>query len=198
MKKVVQIILLVAIVVLAYFLVRSIQEPIKFKEEKDFRKELSVQKLKDIRAAEIAFRSVHKRYTGSFDTLVNFIENGQLAIVKMIPDPNDTTFTKSILDTIGFTPVKDTLFADRPDFDAAKISVIPNSGGERYKLEAGFVEKSKIQIPVFQASALWTQILKGMDEQTIINENAKLEVNDLFPGLYVGSMEESSTDGNWE
>ena len=96
MKKVVQIILLVAIVVLAYFLVRSIQEPIKFKKEKDFRKELSVQKLKDIRAAEIAFRSVHKRYTGSFDTLVNFIENGQLAIVKMIPDPNDTTFTKSI------------------------------------------------------------------------------------------------------
>ncbi|MGI6718715.1 MAG: hypothetical protein ACOX4D_06190 [Bacteroidales bacterium] len=198
MKKVVHFVLIVVIVVLAVLLVKSIQKPIKFNKEKEFRKELSVQKLKDIRAAQIAFRSVNKRYTGSFDTLVDFIEHGQLAIVKMIPDPTDTTFTRSILDTIGYTLVKDTLFADRPDFDASKLSIIPNSGGEKYKLEAGTIEKSKIQIPVFRAEALWTQILKGMDEQSIINDNAKLEVNGLFPGLYVGSMEESSTDGNWE
>ena len=53
-------------------------------------------------------------------------------------------------------------------------------------------------IPVFQCSALNTQILKGMDEQTIYNEDAKLKINDRFPGLMVGSMEEPSTDGNWE
>ncbi|MDD3151621.1 MAG: hypothetical protein PHE45_01810 [Bacteroidales bacterium] len=121
-----------------------------------------------------------------------------MAVVKMIPDPEDTTFRKSILDTIGFINVYDTLFSSREDFKLENIKYIPHSGGQEFKLEAGHIEKSKILIPVFQASALNTQILKGMDEQTIYNEDTKLTVNDRFPGLTVGSMEEASTDGNWE
>ncbi|MDD4142141.1 MAG: hypothetical protein PHR20_05050 [Bacteroidales bacterium] len=198
-KTLVQIFLLLLIGALVFFVVHSIMKPVKFTREKSFRYELTVQRLKDIRSAEVAYRSVNKKYSGSFDTLINFISTGELAIVKMIPDPNDTTFRRSIIDTIGFISVIDTLYKNRTDFDPANIRYVPNTNrSEQFVLEAGFVEKSKIMIPVFKASALNTQILKGMDEQTIYNEDAKLKVNDMFPGLFVGSMEEASTDGNWE
>ncbi|MDR2083625.1 MAG: hypothetical protein LBP67_01345 [Bacteroidales bacterium] len=197
-KTIIQIALLVVIVVLTILLVRSIMEPVKFTQEKKFRYDLAIQKLKDIRAAETAYRAVNKQYTGSFDTLINFVKHGEMAIIKMIPDPTDTTFRKSIMDTIGYIPIMDTLFKNRVDFVPENMKYIPNSGGQMFTLEAGFTEKSKIMIPVFRASALNTQILNGMDEQTIYNEDTKLMVNDLFPGLYVGSMTEASTDGNWE
>ena len=197
-KVIIEIILAIVIVGLAILVVRSIMKPVKFKQEKDFRYETTIQRLKDIRDSEGAFRTINRRYTASFDTLINFVKNGKIYVVKMVPDPHDTTFRKSILDTIGMIPVLDTLFKNRKEFNADNLRFIPYSGGQEFKLEAGFVEKSKIQMPVFQCSALNTQILKGMDEQAVYNEDSQLKVNDKFPGLIVGSMNEPSTDGNWE
>ena len=197
-RIIVEIVLAVIIVLLGIAVYRSIMKPVKFTNEKSFREEQTIQKLKDIRDAEMAFRAINKRYTASFDTLIDFIDNGNLYIVKMVPDPTDTTFRRSILDTIGTTRVKDSLFKNRENFNPDNIKFIPFSKGEIFKLEAGYVEKSKIMIPVFQCSALYTQMLKGLDEQMVINENAKLSKNDKFQGLLVGSMDEPSTDGNWE
>lgn len=200
MKKrlIIEVVLAIVIVGLVIMVIRSVMEPVKFKSEKDFRYENTIQRLKDIRDVEIAFKTINRRYTSDFDSLINFAKEGNLYIVKMVPDPTDTTFRRSILDTIGTVPVMDTLFKNRENFNPENLRYIPHSEGQIFKLEAGFVEKSKIMIPVFQCSALNTQILKGMDEQTIYNEDAKLKINDRFPGLMVGSMEEPSTDGNWE
>lgn len=200
MKKrlIIEVVLAIVIVGLVIMVIRSVMEPVKFKSEKDFRYENTIQRLKDIRDVEIAFKTINRRYTSDFDSLINFAKEGNLYIVKMVPDPTDTTFRRSILDTIGTVPVMDTLFKNRENFNPENLRYIPHSAGQIFKLEAGFVEKSKIMIPVFQCSALNTQILKGMDEQTIYNEDAKLKINDRFPGLMVGSMEEPSTDGNWE
>lgn len=200
MKKrlIIEVVLAIVIVGLVIMVIRSVMEPVKFKSEKDFRYENTIQRLKDIRDVEMAFKTINRRYTSDFDSLINFAKEGNLYIVKMVPDPTDTTFRRSILDTIGTVPVMDTLFKNRENFNPENLRYIPHSEGQIFKLEAGFVEKSKIMIPVFQCSALNTQILKGMDEQTIYNEDAKLKINDRFPGLMVGSMEEPSTDGNWE
>lgn len=200
MKKrlIIEVVLAIVIVGLVIMVIRSVMEPVKFKSEKDFRYENTIQRLKDIRDVEIAFKTINRRYTSDFDSLINFAKEGNLYIVKMVPDPTDTTFRRSILDTIGTVPVMDTLFKNRENFNPENLRYIPHSEGQVFDLKAGFVEKSKIMIPVFQCSALNTQILKGMDEQTVYNEDAKLKINDRFPGLMVGSMEEPSTDGNWE
>lgn len=197
-RAIIEIILALVIVGLIILIFRSVMAPVKFQNEKNFRYENTIQRLKDIRDAEGAYRTINKHYTADFDSLINFVKTGDLYIVKMVPDPTDTTFRRSILDTIGMVSVLDTIFKNRTDFNPDNMKYIPHSGGQIFKLEAGHVEKSKIQIPVFQCSALNKQILLGMDEQSIINEDAKLTVNDKFPGLMVGSMEEPSTDGNWE
>ena len=65
MKTVYQILLVVAIVLLTYFIYESIMNPIRFNRDKDRRYARTIDRLKDIRTAQIAYRSEHNKFTGS-------------------------------------------------------------------------------------------------------------------------------------
>jgi len=199
MKKIIlQIVLLVIIVFLVYKIYESVMEPVRFNKERDLRMTEVVQNLKDIRAAQLAYKSIYAKYSPTFDTLLDFVQKEEIPVVKMIPDPTDTTFSRSIMDTLGFISVRDSLFGSRPNFDVSTLPLIPYTDGDTFKLFSGVIERSKVMIQVFEAYAMNLQFLKGLDEQLINNYNDKLESTERFPGLKVGSMLEASTDGNWE
>ncbi|MEJ5301979.1 MAG: hypothetical protein HPY80_05980 [Bacteroidales bacterium] len=198
MKNVIRIVLGIAIVVLAYFIYESIMEPVRFEKQKSYRYGIIIQKLKDIREIEKFYKAANNKYTGSFDTLISFAFSDSIPVVKMIPDPNDTTFTRTISEVVGYTKVYDSLFGKRPDFKINELKVNPFNPQVPIKLEAGFIDKGGLKVPVFQASALNVDVLKGLDEQLIRNLDATLNNLNKFPGLKVGSMTEVSTDGNWE
>ena len=198
MKRVLQILLAIVIVALAYLVYDSIMKPVRFDQEKKFRTELVVERLKDIRSAQIVFKSQNRAYAGDFDTLIDFIKNNEIPVVKMIPDPNDTTFSRSILDTIGFVPEIDSLYKHRAGFKAENIRFVPKTNGKEFEMQADFIERSNVQVPVFEVRVTNLIFLDGLDEQMILNLNDKQETNNLFPGLKVGSLIEASTDGNWE
>ena len=197
-KTILQIALLIIAVFLAYLIYESVMRPVRFNKERNLRTEKIIQGLKDIRGAQIAYRSIHQRYTKSFDTLIAFVRTGEIPVVKMVPDPTDTTFTRSIRDTIGYIPVKDSLFANRPGYNLDNLRYIPSSSKEVYKMDAGQIERSKVMVNVFEAYALNQQFLKGLDPQLVNNYNDLLESTQRFPGIRVGSMEEATLDGNWE
>lgn len=197
-KLIIQVLLLAVIVVLVYLVYESVMEPVRFNKERDARMEEVVQNLKDIRSAQMAFKSIHGTYAPNFDTLLQFINEGEIPVVKMIPDPEDTTFTRSIMDTIAFINVYDSLFGKRTSFDLALLPIIPHSEGDTFEMSAGQIERSKVEIQVFEALSHNNQFLKGMDAQLVNNYSDLLESTDRFPGLKVGSMTEASTDGNWE
>ncbi|MGC8865295.1 MAG: hypothetical protein ACP5O2_06175 [Bacteroidales bacterium] len=198
MKNVIRIVLGIAIVVLAYFIYESIMEPVRFETQKKYRYGIIIQKLKDIREIEKFYKSAKNRYTGSFDTLFAFAYTDSIPVVKMIPDPNDTTFTRTISEIVGYTKVYDSLFGKRENFKIDDLKINPFNPEVPIKLEAGFIDKGGLKVPVFQASALNVDILKGLDEQLVRNLDATLTNLNKFPGLKVGSMTEVSTDGNWE
>ncbi len=198
MKIVIQLVLLVVIVVLGWFVYESIMEPVKFKEEKQAREEMVVQNLKDIRSAQYYYKHANKQYTDSFDSLVEFVKLGEIPVVKIIPDPEDTTFVRTINDTVGFVSVMDSLFGNRANFNVASLGIIPYSDGKFFELHSGSIERGGVEVAVFEAKAHYKTYLKGMDEQAIINIVAAKEDIERFPGLKVGSMTEPSTDGNWE
>ncbi|HNS17908.1 MAG TPA: hypothetical protein PKH94_04880 [Bacteroidales bacterium] len=197
-KTILQIVLLIVAVFLVYMIYESVQRPVRFNKERDIRTSEVIQSLKDIRGAQIAYRSIHQKYTKSFDTLIDFVKSGEIPVVKMVPDPTDTTFTRSIRDTIGYILVKDSLFSRKAGFDVNNLRYIPHSGGEMFHMDAGQIERSKVMVNVFEAYALNTQILKGLDAQLVSNFNDLLESTQRFPGIKVGSMEEATLDGNWE
>src|SRR6056297_1506524 len=84
MKTVLQIILALVIVGLGYGLYTSIQTPIEFRQVKQRRYDATIQKLKNIRTAQLAYKDEHGSFTGSFDTLINFVNTDSLRLVRAI------------------------------------------------------------------------------------------------------------------
>ena len=206
MKKstsiIINIALFAVVVFLAFEVVQSIQAPIKFGNEQKAREKEVVQRLIDIRDAEVQYKQANRQYTASFDSLIQFCQVAEIPIVNIIPDPTDTTFTRTINDTIGMIKVMDSLFGEhkRPGFNINDLRNVPFSNPTtEFEIEAGFITRSgSIQVPVFEVRTPYEVYLNGMDQQRVNNAKAEKESINRYAGLKVGSMEEASTDGNWE
>ena len=211
MKKglsiVINIILFAIILLLAWQVVKSIQAPIKFNNEQKARETKVVERLIDIRNAEVLYKNANNKYTNSFDSLIVFCQNAEIPIVKIVPDPTDTTFTRTINDTIGYVKVMDSLKAGRDNFNISDLKWVPFSQPQQnFELEAGTIQRNGIEIPVFEARTPYEVYLAnpGADfsekewNQRRDNVKAEKESINRYAGLKVGSMEEATTDGNWE
>ncbi|MDO4771722.1 hypothetical protein [Porphyromonas sp.] len=82
MKTIYKILLLIAIVGLAWVSVESIMNPIRFKKEKERREALIIAKLMDIRKAQIAYKQLFHRHAGSFEELIGWLNEGQIPTVR--------------------------------------------------------------------------------------------------------------------
>ena len=211
MKKgvniIINVVLFAIIVILALQVIKSIQAPIKFNKEQKLREAKVVERLIDIRNDEVLYKNANNKYTNNFDTLINFCQIAEIPIVNIIPDPTDTTFTRTINDTIGYVKVMDSIRGKRDYFNINEISFVPFSNPQqKYELEAGTISRNGIEIPVFEARTPYEVYLAtpGSDftekEWNQRRDNAKAEKESInrYAGMKVGSMEEASTDGNWE
>lgn len=196
---IINIALTVVAIFLAYLVYDSIRQPVVFESSKAERELKVVQNLKDIRSTQGLFKENYNRYTADFDSLIEFIRTGELPVVNIIPDPNDTTFTKTINDTVGYIKVGDSLFGKRPNFNVESLRYIPFSEPQQeFEIQAGYILRGGMNVPVFEVKAHYNTYLIGLDEQRIRNAAAQRENLDKYPGMKVGSMNEASVDGNWE
>jgi hypothetical protein len=90
MKKIVLYAGFIVVVVLAYVLFSNINNPIAFNKEYEIRKTKVVERLKEIRALQQAYRSVKGEYTSSFDTLENFYKTGKMQTLRSIGSMDDS------------------------------------------------------------------------------------------------------------
>ncbi len=209
MKTVIQIVLLIAIVGLAYLCYDSINSVIEFNRVHKLRTEANIEKLKDIRTAQVAYKSQYEKYTGSFDSLINFVKTDSLKLVKKEGSLSDSliaegwTEEKALKlgmikrDTI-LVSVLDSLFGKNYHIDSLKY--VPFVANEEYEMGAGIVQTgSGVKVEVFEAKVHNNVYLDGLDEQEIINLNDKASKLEKYPGLKVGSLEETNNNaGNWE
>lgn len=191
-------VLAVIIIVLAYSIYESIMRPVRFNAATAEREAKVIGQLIDLRTVQQFYKREHNRYTASFDTLLYFVKHGVIPQVKMIPDPNDTTFTKTISDTLGYVKVADSLFSKRPNFNVEDLKYIPFSDVVMFEMAAGDIDRGGIKVGVYEIKAPYTAYMKGLDRQLVTNLTKSKEDLERYPGLKVGSMAEPSTDGNWE
>ena len=119
MKTVLQYVLLVVSAVLAYLIYLSVMAPISFNKVKEERYTVVIEKLKDIRDAQVAHRSVTGSYAKDFESLINFIDTGYYTLTQQ-KDSSFIRFNRSyridmlvdtvVVDTLGIVAVKDSLF----------------------------------------------------------------------------------------
>ncbi len=210
MKTVLQILLTVVAIVLAFLIYKSIQKPIDFNKAKDVRYNATIERLKDIRKAQLAYKSVNGRFTGSWDTLINFLENESVITVRKIGELTDSMMEAGLSEKkaiqLGLI-ISDSLRVNAKEatfgkeYDAKSLKFIPIPGEPAvFTLGATVVMTgSGIGVPVFEAKAHNNILLRDLDRQLVINLNDARRTNEKYPGLKVGSLTEAINNaGNWE
>ena len=89
-KIIVEILLALAAVALVYAIYSSVMKPVNFNKEKARRTEVAVQRLKDIRTLEVAFKGVNNRFTADIDSLINFYNTGKMDIIMQVGSNDDS------------------------------------------------------------------------------------------------------------
>ncbi len=197
-STIIKIALGVVIIVLGYFLYASIMKPVRFQDELNRRNEQIVNKLKDIRTAQNLYKQFNNAYTSSFDTLFDFLKNGEIPVVTMVADPTDTTFTRTINDTVGYIKIADSLYSKRENFKVEDLAIIPFSDGRRFEMKTGKIDKGGVMVSVIEVLVPYEYYMYDKDEQDVINLIERQKRINKYPGIRMGSLTEASTDGNWE
>jgi hypothetical protein len=210
MKLVLQLLLWLVIIFLGWKLFNSVNGPVEFNKIKEVRYAKVIKNLKDIKAAEMAYNEITGSFTGDFDSLVRFIDTAQFANVER----RDTSYADVaknrafgitegyfiedvVLDTLGFTPVKDALYEGSERYKT--MMNIPVEGIDaRFELQSGKLEKSGAVYSVFEAKISKDIILEGLDPDLIVQEKQVVSVEGVNgASIKVGSMTEVDTSGNW-
>jgi hypothetical protein len=213
MKRIIiQILLIAAAAFLAYMIWDTIQTPIRFEKEKDVRYEKVIQRLKDIRKAQVAYEDVHGQYSGDWDSLINFVLYDSIPRIRKIGMLTDSMMEAGLTETEAMKKgliIRDTIKASvleevfEQGYPVKKLKIIPNSGGQEFWLAQTIITTgSGVKVPVFEARAHNNQILYELQDeyrQQIINLNEQRRKNNRYPGLKVGSvLEPTNNAGNWE
>ncbi|QYA26266.1 hypothetical protein G3I01_12380 [Gramella sp. MT6] len=209
MRFVIQILLWLVIIFLAYLTFNAVYEPIQFNKIKEKRYAKVIKNLKDIRSSELAHKEVTGKFQGDWDSLVKFLDTAEFAITQR----RDTTYLDEeykktygvdqyiesvVIDTLGFVPVKDSLFKGNEERYRTMMNIPIEGVDGTFDLEAGTITKGESQIPVFEVKVAKARILADQDRTLVLQENEIQSVDDVN-GRYisVGSMSEVNTSGNW-
>lgn len=227
MKTIIKILLVASIGLLSYFCVMSILTPIKFDETKTAREKEIIQRLIDIRTAEVEYKTQKGGYTDNFDELIKFLKSSKKKTVLKEGSLSDKQLEAGLTEKVAAKIVRsgnrseiiakglenfrrDTAYLDMiesifPQKYTAEtidqIAIIPYSNNERFELKVNneYYNATKIKIPLFEASALFKTYLYDLNHQELLNIIDVQTKLEKYPGLKVGSIEEPNNNaGNWE
>ena len=210
MKKAVQFILGLVIIGLIYVVATLIHTPLSFEKQLEERNADVIVKLKDIRAAERAYKSKYQQFTGDFDSLIYFILNDSLEMERKLVDEDDSVamaqlkkagkknvekYSLAVIDTI-FNPRK------LSKEDVQNLRYIPHTDKVEFILEAAkIMTGANVLVPVVECRAPYKMYLDTVAyRQNIINLiDDRVNNFNAYAGLKFGSMEGSNNEaGNWE
>ena len=184
----------------------SINGPIKFNKVKNERYTQVINRLKDIRNAQIAHKDVTGFYANNFDSLVSFVDNGIFTLI----EKRDSSYLEynrlyridmlkevEIVDTLGFVSVKDSLFGQNESYKM--MAKVPIQGTDsEFSIKADIIDKNGYQVPVFEVKVAKNIVLFDQNKDLLDQENKVISVDGVNGReIILGSMSEVSTSGNW-
>ena len=191
---------------LVFAIYQSINSPIEFNKVKNERYLKVIDRLKDIRNAQVAFKSVNGIYSNSFEELVKFVDSAQFTIVQK----RDSSYMQYdriyridmlreviVIDTLGYVSVKDSLFSNTDSYKS--MASIPIEGiDDKFKLKADVIDKNGYNVPVFEVRVSKDLILFDQNKDLITQEKQTVSVDGVNgPDIVLGSLSDVSTNGNW-
>ena len=189
--RILSIVFLIISIGLAYYLYASVKSDIELTAKIERVESQVIEKLKMIRAAEVAYQSVNGQYTSDFSKLISFIDTGKIYLIQKkehvvtLEYGADSSWYE--VDTLGSVQVKDSLFSSKyyPTFDSKTLALIPEDNKKKFELFADKITKSGVTVDVFEC-------------RDVSPVNPKRRAKNNEKALRVGSRTEVTTAGNWE
>jgi len=222
-KTLFNILLVIVALGLALLATRSILRPEKYKQAYNLRAEEIKARLITVRAVQAVYRNEFKKYAGDIDSLVNFVNNGVVQIIKTSGDiPDDMTeeaafkagLIKKVVETI---PAKDKIVESDPNVTPESLKnfeFIPHCNGKKFEIQLGKLSSKTYEIPVYRIDVPLDDILFDLDKTISPKEVNlfskffnKLFYNNLsretqfkaqYKPMWLGSLNDASTSGSWE
>ena len=206
MKTGAQIFLWLLSLFFSYKIYDSINGPINFNKVKEIMYSQVIDRMKTIRKAQIAHRDVKGFYANNFDSLIKFVDQGIFTLI----EKKDSSYLQYdriyridmlrevvVIDTLGFVPVKDSLFKENNDYKL--MSKIPIDGLDAsFEINSDIIIKNNYRVPVFEVKIAKNIILYDQDKDLLKQENETVSVDGVnVPEIILGSLVEVSTNGNW-
>lgn len=204
---------------LVYLLVSSIQQPVNFNKHKEYREGIAVQRLKDIRDLQVAYKNVNGRYVSTIDSLKKFYNEGKIQVVMQIGSKDDSlamaNTKKAIAKLRKFKgeqlnqelkklydagdknlvfSVNSTVFVKDTLFKGRTDFNVDSLAwipfsGDSIQMAAITRTVQGVKVPLFEAKMPYRSLLKGLDRQLQINLYAEREDLGRYEGLMVGSID---------
>lgn len=204
---------------LVYLIVDSIQQPVKFNKIRAYRESIAIQRLKDLRDLQVAYKNVNGKYVSTVDSLKKFYNEGKIEVVMQVGSKDDSLAmanTKKITAKLRkfkgeklnqelmklyrageknlVFSTKTTVFVKDTLFHGRTDFHIDSLAwipfsGDSLEMKAITRLVQGVKVPLFEAKMPYESLLKGMDRQLRINLKAEREDQGRYQGLMVGSID---------
>jgi len=210
MKIALQVFLWALSIFFSFQIYNSVMGPIDFNKTRDLRYSKVINRLKTIRKAQIAHKDVKGIYSKNFDSLIKFIDEGIFTLV----EKRDSSYLEydrtyridmlkevTVIDTLGFVSVKDSLFKD--DNEYSNIAKVPIDGIDaEFVINADVIIKNSgtvnYKVPVFEVKVSKDIVLYDQNKDLLKQEKETVSVDGVNgPDIILGSLSNVSTNGNW-
>ncbi len=194
MRIVINILLIAVIAFLVYLLVHSINEPIKFRAEKEKREKAVSDRLKEVRNAQEMYRTIYGGYAKEFDELTRGLREGRFAFVKVIGDPDDPNFDmKNFEYDTTFTQSIDSIQSLEINLDS--LSIVPYSDGVKYTMTADTITYQKTKTHVLEVGVRRKEFMGRYADPKFAKYDDRYDPNSM---MKFGSLDGPNLGGNWE
>ena len=211
-------ILPLAIVGLTWATVKSVMEPVEFNKYKAYREGIAVQRLKDIRDLQVAFKNVNGKYSSTIDSLKLFYNEGKMKITMQVGSKDDSLAMANTdkikrrysylkgeklnqkLNELYLAGEQNLVFQVNSEI-AVKDTLFRDRTdfnidsiafipfcGDSVIMASTIKTVSGVKVPLFEASMPYKSLLRGLNNQLRINLDAQREDQGKYKGLQVGSI----------
>jgi len=199
MRLLINIVLILISLALAYTLYFSIEKPIGFKDAYDSRKNAVTDRLKQVGYAQEFHRDITGRFAKSFDALESVLKNDSFRVVKIIGDPDDPSGASFSRDTVYRSAFDSIQFLKTVEGAKIRINIdslryVPYSGKKQFFINADTTEYQKTMVNVTEVGTTYKVFMGEKYDISYQKYNKDYDPDEI---IKIGDMTVPNLNGNW-
>ncbi len=172
-RKSFNIFLIVLALLISIIIIKSIKGPIEKQKQVDKIEAMVINKLEEIKKAQMAYKEITDTFANNFDDLILVIKKGKIKKFKKLGGKAADTMAIVKVDTLYVDALAETFGMD---YNIDNLGKVPPMNQYLFKIEVGTLISNEIRVPLFQVT-----------DPKPINPKRSLKIGSLTDAIYTGN-----------